>query len=135
VRIKENFMNKTMLFLAVIVGGLSATCAAAPAVIKADNLNKPQLRGALKRAPDSAIIEFRGERKTKAQWRADEEARFRVRNPAQIQAMESERASKVFARQQQLDAEQDSSVEAENQAARARFLELRRNQEHRAPPG
>ncbi len=117
-----------MLRIGLLLGAicLVATGAAQSAqVIRAEKLTKPQLRAVLKKAPDDAIIEFRGERKTKAQWRSEQVTKFRPMDAARLKALESEREAMVVRRQNQLDGEEVALVEAENARAMAKFSELR----------
>jgi hypothetical protein len=105
-----------------------ASMALAAQTIVADKLSQPQLMAAVKNASDDTVIEFQGVKKTKAQWRAEEVARSKPTDPAKVKELERKRNAQLEARNMQLDKEQDSRIEAENNAATAKFKELARHQ-------
>ena len=120
-------MLKTRILLCAI--SLAATAPLHGEVtIDVGKLTKTQLREAIKTAPDDAVIEFQGVKKTKAEWRSQERAKYRPMDPAKLKELERQRNAMVEARQKALDDEQDSRVEAENARTMVKFKELRLRQ-------
>jgi hypothetical protein len=120
-------MLNTRILLCAL-GLVTATALHAGETIEVEKLAKPQLREAMKKAPDDTVFEFQGVKKTKAQWRSEERAKYKAMDPAKVKELERERNTKFVARQKELDDEQDARIEAQNAQTMAKFNELRLGQ-------
>ena len=96
-------------------GGVSA-----PQVLKADTLTKQQFEQQLKRLPDNAVIESKGQRMTKAQIRALAAQKGQA-NQAKAQAALSQANAAFEERRAQLEQQHQAKLQADNAKAMAEF--------------
>ncbi len=117
-------MLKTpILFCGLCFGAMSPLCAAE--TIDVEKLTKAQLQDALKAAPYDAVIEYRGENKTKAEWRTEWQAAHKPPDAAKIKAMADERRAKFEAAAKALEDQQESANTKANAAVDAEFEALK----------
>lgn len=103
---------------AVAGGGI-----AVPQVLKADQLTKQQLDQQLKRLPDSAVIESKGQRVTKAQIRALATQKGQ-QHQAKGQAALTQANAAFEQRRAQLEQQHQAKLQADNAKAMADFKRL-----------
>lgn len=122
-----NPANRTMVTLALslAVHGLAAQTVyagrpAGPQVISGEQLTKQQFKA----LPDSAVIEFKGQRLTKAQIRARAAQRGH-QAVAKAQAADRQAQARVAAHEAQFLQQQQAKLQAENAKAMAEFARLR----------
>jgi hypothetical protein len=93
--------------------------------IQVEKLSKAELQAALKAAPDDAVIEYRGQSKTKAELRSELQAARKPLDPAKAKELADERRAKFEAAAKALNDEQESRVAKENAAVDAEFEALK----------
>lgn len=96
---------------------------AAAQPLRADTLTKQQFEEQLKRLPEGAVIESKGERKTKAQIRALAAQRGQA-HQAKAQAALAQASAAFEQRRSQLERQQQAKLEADNAKAVAEFKRL-----------
>lgn len=117
-------MLKTpILFCALCFGAMNPLWA--EETIEVEKLTKAQLQEALQAAPDDAVIEYRGEIKTKAKWRTEWQAAYNPPDPAKVKAMADERRAKFEAVAKALEDQQESANAKANAAVDAEFEALK----------
>ncbi|MGH7411731.1 MAG: hypothetical protein ACREJ6_11825 [Candidatus Methylomirabilis sp.] len=99
-------------------GGVSAT-----QVLKADTLSKQQFDQQLKRLPDNAVIESKGQRMTKAQIRALAAQKVQ-QHQASAQAALNQARVAFQQRRAQLEQQTQAKLQADNVKAMADFTRL-----------
>lgn len=116
-------MLKTgMLFCAMCLGATGSVHAAE--VIHAGNMTDAQLQQALKSAPDTAIIEYHGQRKTKAQLRSAWQATVKPADAAKEKQLAVERQAEFQAAAKALQDQQDQAVAKQNAEITKEFQDL-----------
>jgi hypothetical protein len=115
--------NTRMLLFALCLGATSPLYAAE--TIQVEKLTKAQLQEALKTSPDDVVIEYRGQSKTKAEWRIEWQAAHKPLDPAKIKAMAKERRTNFEAVAKALQDKQESAIAKENVAVDAEFEALK----------
>ena len=95
--------------------------------IAVEKLSHPELQQAIEAAPDDAVIEFQGQKKTKAQLRSDWLAAHKPPNPADVKARIAVLRAKAAAEAKTADngqarriADENAKVDAEFEALKAR---------------
>jgi hypothetical protein len=116
-------LRTRMLLCALGLGATSPLCAAE--TIQVEKQTNVQLQEALKAAPDDAVVEFRGQSKTKAEWRSEWQAAHKPPDPAKIKAMAEERRAKFEAVAKALEDKQETAIAKENAAVDAEFEALK----------
>ena len=96
---------------------------AAPQVLKADQLTKQQLSQQLKRLPDSAVIESKGQRMTMTQIRALATQKGQ-QHQAKGQAALTQTNAAFEQRRAQLEQQHQAKLQADNAKAMADFKRL-----------
>jgi DNA-binding transcriptional regulator GbsR (MarR family) len=116
-------MFKTgMLFCAM---SLAATGSLhADEVIHADKMTKAQLQQALRSAPDTAVIEYQGQNKTKAQLRSAWQAMFKSVDPTKAKQLAAEHRAEFQAAAKALQDQQDQAVAKQNAEVTKEFRDL-----------
>jgi hypothetical protein len=107
----NGLLGIAMLLCALGFAGSSGLQAAD--VIAVEKLSKDQLRQALQAASPDTVIEYRGQSKTLAQWRAYYQEQFKSL-AAQLQHQAAEHKAKIEAAAKALQDEQDKSIAEEN---------------------
>jgi hypothetical protein len=96
-------------------------------VIQVEKLSRAELLEALQKAPDDAVIENRGQTKTKAEWRSDwlathkpPDAQALKNAAAAAKAIHEAHAKALKDQQDKAIAEENAKVDAEFEAIKAR---------------
>jgi hypothetical protein len=106
-------MRKTGILLIAIGLGMANPLYAGE-IMEADKLSSAQLQQALDAAPDDAVIEFHGQRKTKAELRSEFLAQHKPPNPASARQLADERKAKFAAAAKALQDAQDNANAKQN---------------------
>jgi hypothetical protein len=128
-RIKIAGLTAVALVLGLGANGVSPPWAvagggvAAPQAIKADTLTKQQFEQQLKRLPDNAVIESKGQRMTKAQMRALA-AQKAQGHQAKAQAALTQANAAFEQHRAQLEQQHQAKLQADNAKAIAEFKRL-----------
>jgi hypothetical protein len=101
-----------MLFCAMSLGATGSLHASE--VIHADKMTEAQLQQALKSAPDTTVIEYQGQSKTKAQLRSAWQAKFKPVDPTKAKQLAAERQAEFQATAKALQDQQDQAVAKRN---------------------
>jgi hypothetical protein len=116
-------MFKTGVLLCTI--SLAATTSLhAGQMIEVEKLNRVQLDEAIKNASDDTAIEFQGQSKTKAEWRAVFGAQYVPQNIGKRKEFMAERKAKLEAPVKALQDEQDKSIANQNAQITKEFDEI-----------
>jgi hypothetical protein len=94
-------------------------------VIEVEKLSKAQLNEAIQTASEDTVIEFQGQKKTKAQWRSDFQAKHKPLDISKLKELAAERKTKFEADAKALQDEQDSRTAEQNAQVAKEFDELR----------
>jgi len=113
----------TLLLSAINLAAMSVLHASE--IIQVEKLTKTQLQAALKTASDDTIIESKGEKKTKAQWRLEAQAKFKPLDISKLKELADERKAKFEAAAKALQDEQDSRTAEQNAQVTKEFDELK----------
>ena len=116
-------LRTSMLVCAVCL--VSSGPLSASEMIHAERMTETQVQETVKAAPDDAVIEIRGQSKTKAQWRSDWQAAHKPPDPARLKAFADERQAKFEAAAKALKDEQASRIAKENAKVEAEFEALK----------
>jgi hypothetical protein len=84
-----------------------------------------QLNEAIQTASEDTVIEFQGQKKIKAQWRSDFQAKHKPLDISKLKELAAERKTKFEADAKALQAEQDSRIAEQNAQVAKEFDELR----------
>jgi Tfp pilus assembly protein PilN len=93
-------------------------------VIAVEKLSKDQLRQALQAASPDTMVEYQGQSKTLAEWRAYYQAQFKSLDGAQLKQQAAERKAKIEAAAKALKDDQDKSIAEENARVMKEYEEL-----------
>jgi hypothetical protein len=116
-------MLKTgMLFCAMSLGATGSLHA--NEVIHADKMTEAQLQQTLKSAPDTTVIEYQGQNKTKAQLRSAWQATLKSVDPTKAKQLAAERQAEFQAAAKALQDQQDQAVAKQNAEATKEFQDL-----------
>jgi hypothetical protein len=116
-------MLKTgMLFCAVSLGATGSLHASE--VIHADKMTEVQLQQALKSAPDTTVIEYQGQRKTKVQLRSAWQAKIKSIDPTKAKQLTAERQAEFQAAAKALQDQQDQALAKQNAEVTKEFQDL-----------
>ena len=92
----------------------ATTALHAQQVIELEKLSKTELNGIMIAAPDDAIFELKGVRKTKAQWRSDFQAKRQQLDAAKLKAIADEQKVKFEDATKALQVEQENRIAEQN---------------------
>lgn len=93
-------------------------------VIAVENLPPDQVAQTIRAAADDTVIEIKGQRMTKAQWRSYFQAHIKLPDAAQIQAMQTQIKAKSAASARALQDQQDKAIAAQNAETEREFETL-----------
>jgi hypothetical protein len=110
--------------LACAIAMATAGALQAAEVIEVEKLSKDEFRQQWRAAADDAVIEYKGERKTKAEWRSYFEAQFKPIDAAKLKQMAEEHKAKLEAATKALRDDQDKRVAEENAQITSEFEEF-----------
>jgi hypothetical protein len=94
-------------------------------VIEVEKLTKAQLQEALKAASDDSVIEYRGQNKTKAEWRGEFQAKYNPLDAAKLKAIATEQKAKFEAAAKAFQDQQDQQLAKHNAEVMKEFEELK----------
>jgi hypothetical protein len=103
----------------------ATTALHAQQVIELEKLSKTELNGIMIAAPDDAIFELKGVRKTKAQWRSDFQAKRQQLDAAKLKAIADEQKVKFEDATKALQVEQENRIAEQNAQVAKEFDELK----------
>jgi hypothetical protein len=117
-------MLKTgMLFFCAMSLGATGSLYASEA-IPADKMTEAQLQQALKSAPDTTVIEYQGQSKTKAQLRSAWQAAFKSVDPTKAKQLAAGRQAEFQAAAKALQDQQDQAAAKQNAEITKEFQDL-----------
>jgi hypothetical protein len=116
-------MLKTGILVCAIAMATAGALQAAE-VIEAEKMTKDGFRQRLRAASDDTVIEYKGESKTKAEWRSHFQAQFKPIETAKLKQMAEEHKAKLEADDKALRDEQDKRVAEENAQITKEFEEF-----------
>jgi hypothetical protein len=93
--------------------------------IQVEKLTKAELQAALKAAPDDAVIEYRGQSKTKAELRSELQAARKPPDLAKAKELADKRRANFEAAAKAVNDEQERRIAKENAAVDAEFEALK----------
>ena len=116
-------MLKTgILFCAMSLGATGSLHAGE--VLHADKMTEAKLQQALKSAPDTTVIEYQGQNKTKAQLRSTWQAAFKSVDPTKAKKLATERQAEFQTAAKALQDQQDQAVAKQNAEVTKEFQDL-----------
>jgi hypothetical protein len=93
--------------------------------IEADKMSKAEMRQAIEAAPDDAVIEFQGQKKTKAELRSDWLAAHKPPDATEVKAWFAAMRAKKAAQAKAAEEEETRRIAAENAKVDAEFEALK----------
>ncbi len=120
-------MIRIGIFLCAVFFGATDSLHASEA-IRVEKITAAQLQAAIRAASDDTVIEYQGQSKTKAQWRAAWQAANKPYDPAKQQQLAADRQVQFQTAAKALQDVQDQAVAKQNAEVDKDFNDLKSQQ-------